>query len=178
MASSAALSEQRSAWRIGYWLVLLVVFFDQLSKWLAEHYLVLGEPLAVLPSLNLTLAYNTGAAFSFLHNAGGWQNTFFIVVAVVIGAIILVMLRRTALHERQLRIALWLVLGGAVGNLIDRLRIEKVVDFIDFYVGNWHFATFNIADSAITIGAILLVLDSLGLRLFGQRASGGSGDVG
>jgi signal peptidase II len=116
--------------------------------------------------LNFTLAYNTGAAFSFLHEAGGWQNLFFILIAAAMSVVLLVMLYRTPRHETQFALALWLVLGGAIGNMIDRFRIEKVVDFIDFYINAWHFATFNVADIAITAGACLLVLDSLNLKIF------------
>ena len=91
---------------------------------------------------------------------------FFIVIAVIMSIIILVILFRTPRKDLQLAISLWLILGGAIGNLIDRVRIHKVVDFIDFYVGNWHFATFNVADAAISVGAVLLIMDALGLRIF------------
>ena len=150
----------------GSWIVLLVIFIDQASKYLAEQLLVLHQPVAVIPFLNFTLAYNTGAAFSFLHQAGGWQNTFFIVVALLMSVVLLVMLYRAPVRDLQFAISLWLVLGGALGNVIDRLRLHKVVDFIDFYVGQWHFATFNVADMAISIGAFLLILDSLNIYLF------------
>jgi signal peptidase II len=151
------------------WVAPLVVVFDQLSKYLAEKFLVLQQPVAVLPSLNFTLAYNTGAAFSFLHQAGGWQNSFFIAVAVLMTAVLLVMLYRAQRGQHQFAIAIWMVLGGAVGNLIDRIRLQKVVDFIDFYIGQWNFATFNIADMAISVGAFLLILDSFNLYLIRCR---------
>jgi len=157
-----------------YWLLPLVLVLDQLSKLLAERALLPGMPVELLPFLNLTLAYNTGAAFSFLHSAGGWQNLFFIAIAVVMSIALLVILARTAREEVQLAVALWLVLGGALGNLVDRVRIEKVVDFVDFHVGSWHFATFNIADAAITIGAALLILDTFGWRLLKPRQGGDS----
>jgi signal peptidase II len=150
----------------GYWLTLAVIILDQVTKLLAEQHLVYGQPVGLIPQLNLTLAYNTGAAFSFLHDAGGWQHMFFIVIAVSMSIIILVILFRTPRKDLQLAISLWLILGGAIGNLIDRIRIQKVVDFIDFYVGNWHFATFNVADAAISVGAVLLIMDALGLRIF------------
>ena len=140
-----------------------------MSKYLAETSLVHGQPMPVFPLLNLTLAYNTGAAFSFLHDAGGWQHLFFIAIAVAMSIIIAVILYRTPRDDVQMAIALWLILGGAIGNLIDRIRIHKVVDFIDFYVGDWHFATFNLADAAISIGAALLVMDALGWRIFRAR---------
>ena len=149
-----------------YWVAPLVIVVDQLTKVVAENMLVLHQPVPVFPQLNFTLAYNTGAAFSFLHQAGGWQNTFFILIAVVMSVILLALLYRAPRQETQFSLALWLVLGGAIGNMIDRFRIEKVVDFIDFYISSWHFATFNIADMAISVGAFLLVLDSLNLKLF------------
>ena len=155
----------------GAWLTLLVIITDQASKYLAEQLLVLHQPVAIIPFLNFTLAYNTGAAFSFLHQAGGWQNLFFIAIALVMSIVLLVMLYRTPRKELQFSLALWLVLGGAIGNVIDRLRISKVVDFIDFYIGEWHFATFNIADIAISIGAFLLIMDSLNIRFIRYRST-------
>ena len=154
----------------GGWIALLIIIADQVSKYLAEEFLVLHQPVAVIPFLNFTLAYNTGAAFSFLHQAGGWQNTFFIVIASIMSAVLLVMLYKAPRKDLQFSISLWLVLGGALGNVIDRLRLQKVVDFIDFYVGEWHFATFNVADMAISIGAFLLITDSLNIRLFKYRS--------
>lgn len=151
------------------WIAPLVVLIDQISKYLAEAYLQLHQPVAIIPFLNFTLAYNTGAAFSFLHQAGGWQNTFFIWVAVLMSVVLLVMLYRTPRNQLQFTLAIWLVLGGAVGNLIDRLRLQKVVDFIDFYIGEWNFATFNVADMAISIGAFLLIMDSFNLHLIKSR---------
>ena len=153
----------------GSWLVPLIVIMDQLSKYLAEEFLVFQQPVAIIPYLNFTLSYNTGAAFSFLHQAGGWQNTFFIVVAILMSVVLLIILYRTPRKDLQLTVALWLVLGGAIGNVIDRIRLQKVVDFIDFYIGQWHFATFNIADMAISIGAILLIMDALNLHLIKYR---------
>jgi len=153
----------------GSWLVLIIVIVDQVSKFLAEEFLVFHQPVAILPYLNFTLAYNTGAAFSFLNQAGGWQNTFFIAVAVLISIVLLVILYNTQRKQLQFSIALWLVLGGAIGNIIDRIRLQKVVDFIDFYIGQWHFATFNIADMAISIGAFLLIMDALNIHLIKYR---------
>ena len=153
------------------WVAILVIVVDQLSKFLAEYYLELYQPVAIIPFLNFTLAYNTGAAFSFLHQAGGWQNTFFIVIALLMSLVLLVMLYRTPRKDIQFALALWLVLGGAIGNVIDRLRLQKVVDFIDFYIGEWHFATFNIADIAISIGAFLLIMDSFNIRLLRAKST-------
>jgi signal peptidase II len=147
------------------WIAGAVVAADQATKWLALELLTYHVPVPLLPFLNLTLVHNTGAAFGFLSSASGWQNLFFIAVAVVAVGVVLSMLRKLKSSELQLAVALVLVLGGAVGNLIDRLIYGYVIDFIDFYIGSWHFWTFNVADSAITIGAILLLLDSAGVRL-------------
>lgn len=146
------------------WITLAAVVFvlDQATKYAALKHLAHSE-IAVAPFLNLILTYNTGAAFGFLNNAGGWQNTFFIIVAVVVSAMLVYMLRQLRSDQRMVAVALMLVLGGALGNLLDRIRFGYVVDFIDFYYGSWHWYTFNIADTAITIGAFILVLDALGL---------------
>lgn len=145
------------------WLSAVVCLVDQATKWFALEQLQ-GDRVSVAPFLNFALAYNTGAAFSFLSDAGGWQNFFFIGVATVVSAVIFFMLRRLGNSEKQVAVALALVLGGAVGNVIDRVRFGYVVDFIDAYYRIWHWPTFNIADSAITLGAILLALDALGIR--------------
>ena len=169
--SEGELSYSDRAISKGAWLTLLIIITDQASKYLAEKLLVLHQPVEIIPFLNFTLAYNTGAAFSFLHQAGGWQNLFFIVIALVMSIVLLAMLYRTPRKDLQFSLALWLVLGGAIGNVIDRLRISKVVDFIDFYIGEWHFATFNIADIAISIGAFLLIMDSLNVRFIRARTT-------
>lgn len=141
------------------WLAVAVLLLDQATKQLALTQLVLHESVALLPSLNLTLVYNKGAAFGFLSSASGWQNVFFIVVALVACGVILYLLRQT--RERLFAVALMLVLGGAIGNLVDRILYGHVVDFIDVYYQSWHWPAFNIADSAITIGAILIALDAI-----------------
>lgn len=145
------------------WISIAVCLGDQATKWLALEQLQ-GGKVVVTPFLNFSLAYNTGAAFSFLSDAGGWQNFFFIGIATVVSAVIFFMLRRLGDGEKQVALALALVLGGALGNVIDRIRFGYVVDFIDVYYRAWHWPTFNVADSAITLGAILLVLDALGIR--------------
>jgi signal peptidase II len=147
------------------WLSGLVVVLDQLTKWLAEYYLLPAQPLPVTPFFNLTLLYNTGAAFSFLADAGGWQRWFFLILTSVISIALVIWLSRLNSEETRLAIALALVLGGAVGNLIDRIAYGHVIDFIQLYYEQWFWPAFNIADSAITIGAALLVIDSL----FGTR---------
>jgi len=140
---------------------LLVLVLDQLTKWLAVTRLDYGEPVPVLSWFNLTLVYNRGAAFSFLSQAGGWQRWFFTVVGGGAVVIIVFWLRRLSSHERWTAAGLALILGGAVGNLVDRVRLGYVVDFIDWHYGGWHWPAFNIADSAITVGAVLLILDML-----------------
>lgn len=152
-----------------FWISLATIALDQASKFAALHYLAAG-PVEVLPVFNLALAYNTGAAFSFLRDAGGWQNLFFAGIATVVSVVIVFMIRRLGAKDTQLAVALWLILGGALGNLFDRLYHGHVVDFIDVYYRAWHWPTFNIADSAIFIGALLLILDSLGWGL-GKRRS-------
>jgi len=136
-------------------LALLLIVLDQVSKhWvLASFYL--GESLAVTGFFNLVLVFNSGAAFSFLSDAGGWQKWFFIILALVISGWLLVMIRQHA-TEKLLPLAFTLVLGGALGNVIDRLRFGAVVDFLDFHVAGWHWPAFNVADSAITLGVGLL----------------------
>lgn len=147
------------------WIALAVLVADQASKGWAQAALAGKGPVAVLPFFNLTLVYNTGAAFGLLRDAGGWQNGFFILVAVAVTVFVLVVVRRLGAADRQLGVALMLVLGGALGNLVDRLLRGHVVDFLDFYYGDWHWPAFNLADAAISIGALLLVLDALGWRL-------------
>jgi len=143
------------------WLSGLVIALDQSSKWLAERLLVPGQPIPVLPCFNLTLLYNTGAAFSFLAQAGGWQRWFFLLLSLTISLVLVIWIGRLQRGQTLLALALSLILGGAVGNLIDRVVHGHVIDFIDLYYNHWHWPAFNVADSAITVGAILLVLDNL-----------------
>ncbi len=140
------------------WCSLAVVIADQATKVAAVALLDPASPVELVPTLDLVLAYNTGAAFSFLSSAGGWQRWLFIGLAVAICAFILHWMRDLPRAARRLPLALSLILGGAVGNVVDRVRIGAVVDFIDFHVGDWHWPVFNIADSAICVGAALLVL--------------------
>ncbi len=146
------------------WLSLAVLVLDQLTKQLAEHYLELYDPVAVVPGFNLMLAYNTGAAFSFLHDAGGWQRWFFTIISSAVSAGIVWWMWRLDASERWLAIALALILGGALGNLWDRLLLGHVVDFVQLYYQRWAYPAFNVADSAITAGAVMLILDSLFFR--------------
>lgn len=143
------------------WCSVLVVGLDQLSKLLAEHWLKPLQPVALAPSINLTLMYNRGAAFSFLAGADGWQRWFFVILAAVISAALLIWLLRLPAGRNRQALAIALLLGGAAGNLIDRLWYGRVIDFIQVYYHGWYWPTFNLADSAISIGAVLLVIDAL-----------------
>ena len=140
------------------WCSLVVVIVDQSTKLAAVEMLEPGSSLELLSTLDLVLVYNTGAAFSLLSTAGGWQRWLFIGFALAICAFIFHWLRDLPRHARWLPLSLSLIFGGAVGNVIDRVHIGAVVDFIDFHVGEWHWPAFNVADSAICIGAALLVL--------------------
>ncbi|HRD50022.1 MAG: lipoprotein signal peptidase [Candidatus Competibacter sp.] len=142
------------------WLSVLVVVADQATKYFAERLLVMHQPVPVTPSFNLLLTYNTGAAFSFLADAGGWQRWFFLGLGLMVSIGLLIWLGRLKPAEKRLAAALALILGGAVGNLIDRIWLGQVIDFIQLYYDRWYWPAFNIADSAITLGAVLLVLDS------------------
>ena len=146
------------------WLSALVIVLDQATKYLAETLLVMHQPVPVLPSFNLMLTYNTGAAFSFLADAGGWQRWFFLGLGSAVSIGLVIWLTRLKPEEKGLAVALALILGGAVGNLIDRAWLGQVIDFIQLYYDRWYWPAFNIADSAITIGATLLVVDSLWSR--------------
>jgi signal peptidase II len=141
-------------------LSLLAVLLDQITKLWVAHDMQLFQSIEILPYFRLTYVHNTGAAFSFLSEAGGWQRWFFAALALVIGSVIAVWLTRLKAHETLLAVSLSLVLGGAIGNLIDRLAYGYVIDFLDIYVQSWHWPAFNIADSAITLGVVLMLLES------------------
>jgi len=145
------------------WLSLLAVILDQGSKLVIAGSMQLYQSIPIMPYFNLTYVHNTGAAFSFLSEAGGWQRWFFAGLAFVISIVIAVWLARLKQHETLLAVALSLVLGGAIGNLIDRLAYGYVIDFLDVYYRTWHWPAFNIADSAITLGVILMLVESFGL---------------
>ncbi|WP_133129765.1 signal peptidase II [Legionella yabuuchiae] len=138
---------------------LVVVFFDQLSKYWATTHLSPYEPHPLFPMINFTLAYNTGAAFSFLSGAGGWHQWFFFGFSLVMSLVLIVWIIRTAPSSYLLLLALSLILGGALGNLVDRFTLGHVVDFIDVYYKSYHWPVFNLADSAICLGAIILLYD-------------------
>ena len=143
------------------WLSLLVVVLDQLSKYWVVASFEEYEVLRVWPVFNLTLVYNTGAAFSFLSDAGGWQRWFFIIVGVLVSAIMVIWLARLGRRDRWTGVGLALVIGGALGNLIDRVLLGKVIDFLQWHWQDWYWPSFNLADSAITLGVVLLLVDGL-----------------
>ena len=149
------------------WISVLTVALDQLTKYIAEAELLLHKPVAVIPGFfNFTLMYNKGAAFSFLSDAGGWQRILFTGLSTVISIFLFFWLKQLSKDEEQkhnhiLQIAITLILGGAIGNLIDRALTGEVVDFIQVYYSTYYFPAFNIADSAITVGAGLLILDMI-----------------
>ncbi len=141
------------------WLSTLVVILDQVTKQIAESSLLLHKPLAVLPGFNWTLMYNEGAAFSFLSQAGGWQRWFFIILSSVISIALIFWLRQLKKDQQVLAAGIAFILGGAIGNLIDRSLFGHVIDFIQVYYQDLYWPAFNLADSAITLGAGLLILD-------------------
>ena len=137
-------------------ITIVTLLLDQLTKWSALNNLQLGVPEPVLPFMNWLLLFNPGAAFSFLAQSSGWQRWFFTVLGLAASAYILWLLRKS-LDDKMLCSALSLILGGALGNVLDRIMYGAVVDFIDLYYANWHWPAFNIADSAICIGAALII---------------------
>jgi len=149
------------------WLIVsaIVIALDQLTKHIALGALQPYAPHEVIPGLlNWTLAFNTGAAFSFLHDAGGWQRWLFSALAVTVSLVLIVWLRRLPRSDWRTALPLSLVIGGALGNLIDRMRFGHVTDFIEVYYRQWSWPAFNIADSAICVGAVLLIVFGLGGR--------------
>ena len=145
-------------------LSVLAIILDQWTKYIAVKHLIYGEQNPVIPFLNWTLAYNYGAAFSFLSDAGGWQKYFFTGLASIVSIIFVFWLMRMPKKVVILPAAIALILGGALGNLIDRVTLGYVVDFIHVFYQNHHFPAFNIADSAITLGTILLLIDTFFLE--------------
>ena len=145
---------------VGFVLAAVVIGLDQYTKALATAELQYRVPVEITAWFDLMLAHNTGAAFSFLASAGGWQRWFLAGVALVVSIVVGVWLTRLKHSEQMLGIALGLVLGGGLGNLIDRVSLGYVVDFISWHYNDWYWPAFNIADSAICVGAVLLVWDS------------------
>jgi signal peptidase II len=169
-AESTPGSRWRALWP---WLALagVVLVLDQLTKFAIERAFDYGDVRPLAPFFNLVLTYNKGAAFSFLANAGGWQHLFLTAVGIAASVFIVWLLARHG-AQKLFSLALALILGGAIGNVIDRLAHGHVIDFLDFHWAGWHFPAFNVADSAIVTGAALLVLDEL-LRM--RKSRGGSG---
>ena len=141
-------------------IAVITLLLDQASKWLALSQLQIGNPEEVLPFFNWLLLFNPGAAFSFLAQSSGWQRWFFTTLGLLACIYIVHMLRKHQ-DERLLCVALSLILGGAAGNVLDRLMYGAVVDFIDLHYANWHWPAFNVADSAICIGAVLIIISEL-----------------
>ncbi len=152
------------------WLSALVIFLDQASKQIVVATMHLYQSIALTSFFNLTYVQNTGAAFSFLSDAGGWQRWFFSVLAFVISIVLTVWLYRLKKNETLLAISLALILGGAVGNLIDRVIYGYVIDFLDVYYQSWHWPAFNVADSAISLGVMLMLLESFGIGRVPEKA--------
>jgi signal peptidase II len=142
------------------WISVLVIMLDRITKLTILKKIAQDEILRITPFFNLTCAYNKGAAFSFLSAAPGWQVWMFGLVAVIISIILLVWLKRISYREKWLSVALCLIVGGALGNLWDRLSYGQVVDFLQFHLGNLYYPVFNLADSCICVGTFMLVLDA------------------
>lgn len=162
--------EQVNTLRNWLWIVLLILFADQATKILADTLLVYRQPVPLLPMFNLTLVYNTGAAFSFLSDAGGWQRWFFMLLSFGVSIALVIWLQKLASHEKLQTVSIAMILGGAIGNLIDRSIYGHVIDFIDVYYQNHHWPAFNIADSAISVGVTLLIIDSFRHQRAGTRS--------
>ncbi|MGY5452291.1 signal peptidase II [Agarivorans sp. MS3-6] len=143
------------------WLSVLVFAVDQITKLAIAKTFDLYESVAITPFFNLVSVRNYGAAFSFLSDAGGWQRWFFTAIALLVSGLLLWWMKQTPAKQKWQAIAYALVLGGALGNVFDRVVFGYVIDFLDFYVGSYHWPSFNVADSAICVGAVLLVLDSI-----------------
>ncbi|MGP4123628.1 MAG: signal peptidase II [Sodalis sp. (in: enterobacteria)] len=141
------------------WLALVVLALDLSSKqWVMAHFW-LGESVPVMPFINFTYAHNPGAAFSFLADKGGWQRWVFSTIAVIITVVLLFIMYRSDKRASLSNAAYAMIIGGALGNLFDRMAPGVVIDFIDFYVSDWHWPTFNVADAGICIGTVLLVFE-------------------
>jgi signal peptidase II len=143
------------------WISLVVIIADQATKLIADSQLPFNQLVNVFPYFDWRLSYNTGAAFSFLAGAGGWQRWFFTILTIVISIVLVVWIRKLGREEKLTAISLTLILGGAIGNLIDRLLHGHVIDFIQVWLGSYPWPAFNIADSAIFVGALLLLTSGM-----------------
>jgi signal peptidase II len=158
LANNESLFNMRIRWVL---IALAVLLVDQLSKWWIRSSLELYEIIELIPCFQIIYVRNLGAAFSFLSDAGGWQRWFFIILSSLAAIAIYVWISRLSLQRWLEALGLSLILGGAVGNLIDRVFLGYVVDFLDVYYQDWHWPVFNIADSAITIGVLIMIVDIL-----------------
>ncbi len=150
-------------------LSLIIILLDQLSKYIAVDIISLYESIEVLPFFNWTLLYNEGAAFSFLSDQGGWQRWFFIILSIIVTTVLAIWLLRLQDDEQSIALSLSLIIGGAIGNLIDRVLLGHVVDFIHLHYQEYYWPAFNVADSAITVGVVIMIVDSL---FFAQKREG------
>ena len=157
--------------RIHCGIALLIVIVDQVTKWLILSTLEPYSSTAVTGFFNLVLVYNRGAAFGFLANSNFDVNLFFLIANFVVLLVLFIALRTLCPPRSQSATAIWLIIGGAIGNMIDRLVHGHVIDFLDFHYAGWHYSAFNVADSAITIGAILLAMEMLGLRVIFRKSN-------
>ncbi len=142
-------------------LSLIIILLDQLTKYIAVDIIPLYESIEVFPFFSWTLLYNEGAAFSFLSDQGGWQRWFFIILSTIVTTVLAIWLFRLQDDERSIAISLSLIIGGAIGNLIDRVLLGHVVDFIHLHYQEYYWPAFNVADSAITVGVVIMIVDSL-----------------
>ncbi|WP_394176966.1 signal peptidase II [Thalassotalea litorea] len=142
------------------WLTLIMLVVDQVTKQLVVASMALYQSIEILPFFNFTYVHNTGAAFSFLADAGGWQRWFFSAIAIGVSSLLVFWMAKAKPEERLISISYALIISGALGNLIDRMAFGYVIDFLDFYVGNKHWPAFNIADSAIFVGAALMIFEA------------------
>lgn len=142
------------------WISAVIIGLDQITKLIAENQLPLHQAVNVMPYFDWYLTYNTGAAFSFLADAGGWQRWFFTIASLVISGIIIAWIRKLEKHDNLTALSLSMILGGAIGNLIDRIYLGKVIDFIQVWLGSYPWPAFNIADAAISVGAVILITSS------------------
>ena len=153
-------NNNRTPWSTWLGLPLIILLADQFTKVLITGYYQLGDSTRVLSFFNVVRAHNTGAAFSFLAGAGGWQRWFFTGIGVA-AALFIVWLLKAHAGQKLFSFAMACILGGAIGNVVDRVLYGYVVDFLDFHYAGWHFPAFNVADSAISIGAVCLIWDEL-----------------
>lgn len=153
------------------WLALLIILVDQATKYWAEHVLGWDGLIPILPIFDISLVHNTGAAFGFLASMGGWQHVFFVSLASIISVVLVIAITRLQVFERHLAIAYSLVIAGAIGNAIDRVVYQYVVDFIHWFYQSYHFPHFNVADISIFIGAALLFAEAFGWPFLNTKKS-------